>query len=175
MNELRQALDNLIAVMLEKGMPHQDWLLPGLHPDEVRGTLTQAGYPITEEIVTWFSWHNGASRNPDPNVYLHGAFLGGFLLSLDEAIAEARDNYELSRSLARDDGLRDLAEIPWDSGWMPILDNEMAGIAVDLSTDPVVCPVIDHRWDSSPSEWNTMPSLQALIDVHTALIREEAI
>ncbi len=173
MNELRHALNRLESVMLERGMPHLDWLLPGLPPEESRDRLIQAGYPVTEEILTWFSWHNGAVDSNDvKGVNGRGAMGEGLqLLTLEQAIAEARVNEEVVDFNDMDDNPRiaqEYVDRPWVTRWLPILSRGNGTfVTADLATDPLVSPAIATDFEGRRIDFPQLPSLTALVTAYS--------
>ncbi len=63
---LGELLVDLERVLREKGVPVVEHLAPGLPPERVRGTLTGLGLDPHPDLVTWWSWHDGARTDQVP-------------------------------------------------------------------------------------------------------------
>ena len=58
--ELQELLEDLEARLRAFGAPISGAFLPGTAPERVRATLEAEGVPAHEDLVTWWSWHDGA-------------------------------------------------------------------------------------------------------------------
>ena len=58
--ELQELLEDLEARLRAFGAPISGAFLPGTAPERVRATLEAVGVPAHEDLVTWWSWHDGA-------------------------------------------------------------------------------------------------------------------
>ena len=97
-------LQRLESMLRTKRIPVVDFLRPGLPTNEVESRLAGAGFQVTDDLVTWFSWHDGADLDGWRSVPLFYSFPFN---SLDAAIAWARGE-------AADDLLLEELE-----GWAP--------------------------------------------------------
>src|SRR4051812_46242873 len=93
---LAETLVNIEHVIAELGAPVAGWTEPGLRLDEIAGRFDLVGLSPTDEIVTWFAWHNGVRG--DVPVFA-ATFAPPFIWhSLDSMV----DYYQLLRSSAEE-------------------------------------------------------------------------
>lgn len=122
LSELIDGLDRLRDTWLRNGMPHTNWLRPGLSARRVRDSLGAAGLTVPREIVEWYSWHDGAEHCLVDGVDGRGA---GFLpwFSLDEGLAARTFFLEWAES-EREAGMPGQSEydVRFDDNWLPLLN-----------------------------------------------------
>jgi hypothetical protein len=66
---LRELLEELDSRLRAFGAPIAAAFLPGAAPESVRSALEAAGVPAHEDLVVWWSWHDGAAVDA-PAVHL---------------------------------------------------------------------------------------------------------
>lgn len=111
---LESSLRELERLWAEHGVPVAANLAPGRRADEVSRVLGGLGLSASEELITWFTWHDGRAVN----VADIGPVL--VLLSLDEAVSRRQDELDLAEELADDiDGPYEPPE-RWDPAWLPL-------------------------------------------------------
>ncbi len=168
MSELTDGLGRLRAAWLSKGMPHTNWLRPGMSPQQVHDRLGAADLPVPHEIVDWYSWHNGSVRARTDGVDGRTA---GFhpWFSLDESLTERTDQLEWAES-EREAGMLDQPEYAprFDDNCLPILNLPVTyGI---LAPDSALVRVVSSTSGADPEEGKQLQSLAELVDVWTRII-----
>lgn len=104
---LPELLLELEVRVRDQGAPVADLLAPGLPEEQIRSALAAIGLAAPDEVVQWFSWHNGTVRTqPRHEVVL----ILWRPYSLEEAIQQW---------LGRE---RAIAEGWWREEWLPIGD-----------------------------------------------------
>jgi hypothetical protein len=160
LSELLQALD---ARWWDLGMPVDEILAPGLSETEVRSTLSAVTERPCDEIVEWFTWHNGR-LDPRPNLVL-AAPSGFALLSVIGALAERSGSQAVAIEAAAMEPEAGLTPAEhWPSSWLPIGENGSGGLLVaEIGTDPIHAPLRFHDWGGeSPAG---VPSLVAAVQL----------
>jgi hypothetical protein len=116
--ELRELLEQLEQTWRALGVPTDRVLQPGLRSDEARALLLDDLDVAPESLVTWFSWHNGASEG------WQAAPVSGELLGLRRCLETRQEQLVI--------GGDDQEITPWDAAWLP-LQNDPAMYAVDTT------------------------------------------
>lgn len=130
---------------------------------EVRHRLEGLGYPISDEVVTWFSWHGGVAHL--------NRRLGPALdsMTVDEALHYRVINLEVSERLRE-------AELPeeamWQPAWLPIINLPHGGnFAADLAGgDATTSPV--WRDDEASPHRQVAESLEQMVNGWIELIED---
>ena len=114
-------------------------LHPGIGEREVVATLQGIGLTPSAEVVTWFSWHNGAGEQGMPTSHIKLAPAGECydLRYLCGKYQEARSAAEYvaptTAELPSRSGYRATADDLWRISWFPLLSLLRKGaMAVDL-------------------------------------------
>jgi cell wall assembly regulator SMI1 len=112
--DLRAGLERLEELWLSLGHPPERRLLPGLPEDEARYRLGELVLDPPQDLVTWFSWHNGqAGMRPairlTPSTYLP--------LTLDRCLQEREECRAMAEELFDSDVQTELVYRP---SWLPI-------------------------------------------------------
>lgn len=82
-----ERLERFEAALRRAGAPVVDYAEPGLTPDQARAlTVPFKKIELPQELLTWFGWHNGATRG--------SLSLNRMWLSLQEALEEYEDLQE---------------------------------------------------------------------------------
>lgn len=100
------------------GFPVDDYLLPGLDPAEARAVLREVTEEPNEEVVEWFSWHNGCRYGS--RITFRMAPYGDVLLPLTEALTDRVSRLEGAQSAAEDELFP--ADYYWDDAWLPVTE-----------------------------------------------------
>ena len=128
-----------------RGVPVDDLLAPGLHPDEIRVAIEFA--PVHDDAITWYSWRNGA--NPlTPR--MEAVPSGRILTSLSEALRE-RDEILSSEA---DEGIND-AEDAYRRSWLPVASSERGNLlSLDLNRGDVFRSDVGEGWSTEYPQWH---------------------
>jgi cell wall assembly regulator SMI1 len=126
-----------------QGVPVQDYLAPGADPRHVRDVLIAAGFATPQEVVDWFTWHDGGLVHPDTFQAAPSPFLP---LSLDNALLELQSQREVATKVATfvaGSGLgeRESPEFYWDANWFPLGRGGSTVLAVEAVPDRDTCRV----------------------------------
>jgi hypothetical protein len=116
----------------EHGVPIKDILAPGLSDAEMAARVHPLPLELSREARVWWGWHNGTLPVED---YRYGLIAPGrYLVPLERAVADYRENRLLAEERARAGGS---PEVWWDPKWIPLLspDNGTT-IACDCSVGP---------------------------------------
>jgi cell wall assembly regulator SMI1 len=133
-SRLTAALVDLERAWLRGGMPHTDWLAPGLDPVEIEQLLRNNGFDAPEEAVDWFAWHNGTTADTEQVRPLLGPS-SLEPLSLEACFAERSRIAEVARQSEAEGAVLDEDEGSlWEDGWLP-LARDVGGtlLTVDLA------------------------------------------
>jgi hypothetical protein len=128
---LRTLLDEYQCELVKRGVPVDRWLAPGTSPERIRTALSEVGLAANDEVVTWFSWHDGVAEDVEFRVAAHA--MPNFVAApLSYAIQRYRDSvleFELPYG----------TDVPWDyfmfgagEGWLRLIDDNR-GCAIDCS------------------------------------------
>jgi hypothetical protein len=63
---MRELLEELEARLRAFGAPIAGAFLPGASPERVRSALEAEGVSAHEDLVAWWSWHDGAAIDDGP-------------------------------------------------------------------------------------------------------------
>lgn len=125
-SELRPVLDELERRLRAYGAPITEAFHPGAPPKRVREILANERLPVHEDLVTWWSWHDGAqidtAPNSGPGIYMRAenTLVGGWhVLSLREACRLREWLLEIHDRL----GVPHL----FPESWVPVFDTDGAG------------------------------------------------
>jgi cell wall assembly regulator SMI1 len=119
-NRLTAALQALERAWLAGGMPHTDWLAPGLDPVEAERLLRSNGFGAPDEALDWFAWHNGTTANTEQVRPVLGPS-GLEPLSLEACFAERSRIAGVARQSEAEGAVLDEDEGRlWEDGWLPV-------------------------------------------------------
>ena len=104
MRELLEELDERLRAF---GAPIAGAFLPGTAPERIQAALQAEGVPAHEDLIAWWSWHDGAAIDAPPVDDGPGIFFRGentllepwHVLSLNEALRNRRWFRELDDRL----------------------------------------------------------------------------
>jgi hypothetical protein len=173
MSELVEALDRLVSEHRRIGSPMPDFLVPGIHPDDVRARLGDLGLKPPEEVVELFAWHNGS----DDSAFLDsGAGLGYprpfddvFFGTLDEAIAFYGDCLKIDRNVVATYG--DPAAAIWRLSWFPPFSGGLPSYGIECDpTVPSAGMVFEPQWHP-PIEGSEHPRFRNLTHLVQSVVR----
>lgn len=107
-------------------------LAPGISPQEMGAATAHLQLELHEDVIAWFSWHNGEAAFPRPAVM-------GPALMVATSIELAVEMYGVHLGYAREGAEwsgGSLAEAGWDPHWFPVF-KDLAGTvcAVDCSVE----------------------------------------
>jgi hypothetical protein len=141
---LRRLLLECDREVRDLGLQVGGWYNPALDESYARERLAMAGLSASEEVLTWFGWHNGYSR---PFPYATPSPIPRFtMLGLDDAITVYEHELRSTR-----DALQSGMQIDsWGTGegWLR-LDLDVHGLAIDCSSDSAL-PRIRFATDEFP-------------------------
>jgi cell wall assembly regulator SMI1 len=131
---LTATLVDLERAWLRGGMPHTDWLAPGLDPVEIELLLKSNAFDAPEEAVEWFAWHNGTTANTEQVRPLLGPS-SLEPLSLEACFVERSRIAEVARQSEAEGAVLDEDEGSlWEDGWLPLARDVGGGLlTVDLA------------------------------------------
>jgi hypothetical protein len=162
-DQLLIQLERLEGLLRESGAGVADNLETGLPADTVRASLGEVGLEASDEVVTWFAWHNGVRDRSKPGL-AEVRILDAEPYSLREAI-ETRELLSPGPELWQ-----------WPVHMLPImsLNGAGSGIAIDCSrpaakTSWVRGYATDTPWDEFPE----IPSLAQLVTWWQRSIQEQ--
>ena len=147
-DSLSEALFALMDVRREKGFRDDVLLGPGLSPQETRTRLEKAELSAPAELVSWFSWTNGA----DAGAWIAPRFYR--LLDLDGALGGRAANLEIATGLRSDPP--DPSDPVWKPSWLPIFEG--AGDEIFVEIDSARNTVSVHY---KPWEWLDLDVVRA--------------
>ncbi len=130
-DRLGVALRSLEGTWHAAGAPTGQRLAPGIQPRASTRILEDAGFPVCNELLTWFAWHNGREQR------VADVALVQELQSLEEAIAASEMEIRLAEEMAEllDDGRQPPAV--WDPTWLPLIRFVSGGwLAASPNADP---------------------------------------
>jgi hypothetical protein len=144
--ELRELLEELEATLRAFGAPISGAFLPGTAPERVRATLEAEGVPAHEDIVAWWSWHDGAevdapAIDDGPGIFFRAEntlLEPWHVLSIDEALRNRRWLLEVDDRLPAE--------------WVPvaIVDGQPILLADAGATGPAPLHILDEGQLESP-------------------------
>ncbi len=132
---LRELLHHYERVLAEIGYP-VELFRPPLKPAEIRSRINKLGLTAPDELVTWYSWHDGSEAGP----WLTPQF--GFA-----PLTYAEYSYR-SASLGSE-------RWEWNPGWLHVMaPNVGLGVACDGPNEqpPMVAHVSPDEGGSQPSQ-----------------------
>jgi hypothetical protein len=143
MPRLTDALVSLEREWRAQDMPIAQFLRPGLTAAAVTAALQDVGITPHQELMEWFSWHDGCSTYAEAGFHSR-------LLTLDEAIVQY-----VSHVLAGE-GIDEL----YHPGWFPVVTFSTGSLAVvncnDLERPTASTTEIDRELNLRPPEqWVT--------------------
>jgi hypothetical protein len=148
MTNLPYLLSELEARWLRLGFRDQRAFDPGLAPTDVRRALSDIVPDPAEEVIEWFSWHNGLR---DPEGGLVDAAPSGFSpMSMEAALAARESRLRLADELAQHEnsaGGEIDSDYFWPKTWLPI--GEMGGpasLVVDVGESQERATVFNVDW-----------------------------
>jgi hypothetical protein len=138
LGELLRELDR----ELEKaGFPVSRFLSTGTSEGRVRDSLANLGLVAPDELVAWFTWHDGREPSEQGRYFVPGFSLW----SLAKVVSSYQDpDYEP----------HGIEEWEWDPGWLHFAGPNV-GLAMRCDGDPADPPLV--RNVASDSEFGTQP------------------
>jgi hypothetical protein len=131
-----------------RDFPVAQVLRPGLPADEVRRRLAVIDVPAHEDLVTWFSWHDGT-----PTDSPFSAVPAGFLYSLDDAVRDWHDLLAGGADARLNEFLRD---------WFPIISAGPDMLCVHSTSGELGYHDIVEL--GPPPPWRRLPSLTYTVE-----------
>lgn len=148
-------------------IPVIDYLRPGLSATDAQERATAVGMRLPQEVLTWFSWHDGVEIAERPPEHMLGPFQ---LSSLDEAIGGHRWRREQAVVVGPE-----FEEHVWSRRWLPIaVQVTSRTLAVDIS-GPVDAPAPVYLVDAQDFEESREPkcaSMKAMIGLWTDAVAQ---
>lgn len=161
-------LERLEQAWADAGVPVAQLLPPGRNPAEVREALSPIVEQVPEDIITWFSWHDGGPTHAALPM-APSRFLGNSLQRTLELRLELLDEaQEIARSEAAGNLRFDPPEHLWSPSWLPIgYDGGGGSLVVDLvSPDPIrTGTVYSVDWSNGDCRQPRAPSLIDVVEM----------
>ena len=175
MNLLRTRLNELEDAWLRKGMPHTRWLNPGLPAADSERSLHEAGLSAPTDILTWFSWHDGAREDIVDGVDARRAFFRP-VLTLKEALFARQDSLEWAESeiavgFPGEDVANDWGPL-WADNWLPLLDSRPGMVFAELCEDTATVRVASAEPGSPASDQVWLESLGAVVETWIRVVED---
>jgi hypothetical protein len=163
---MRELLEELEERLRAFGAPIAGAFRPGAAPERVRAALETEGLPAHDDLVAWWSWHDGAAVDAPavddgPGIYFrpeNTLVEPWHVLSLEEALRNRR----WYRRLYDDSGLSGL--LPPD--WVPVLlvDGRPVLLADAGSAGPAPLHVLDEgQLEAPPAQFASLAELAQLV------------
>jgi cell wall assembly regulator SMI1 len=131
---VHEALDRLNAAWVANRAPVADHLAGPRPAEEVTAILTSVGFDAPEELVSWFTWHDGHTIDRGGR-YLAESGIGGYqLMTLNECLGELR----VWREVAAEEP--ELNDWKWDHSWFPLMRNGGGDAVVVVTDQGSPCP-----------------------------------
>jgi len=105
---LGEVLAELEERLVTTGAGVAGLLAPGLSEDQVRSRLGELGMEPPGELVTWFGWHDGLVKHPDPAFEQFYPVIRWHPMSLEQCILDWTGQP------------RGAEDWQWDPTWLPI-------------------------------------------------------
>ena len=137
---LTELLRELDESLTRAGFPVDRLLLPGSDEGSIRAAVARVGLIAPDELVAWFSWHEGSARLDAARPFVPGCTLWSLesVLSLYEK--------------------EPLGEEEWNPNWLQVIGPNV-GIAVYCDSDAAAPPLL--RSVAPDSEFGTQPNQTA--------------
>lgn len=124
-----QALDHYRSLLLEVGIPFDQWTNPGLSDSQMDNVAASLPFDLPSEARTWWAWRDGASESKaasfGPGYYCFS--LSGAV----EAYGQARATARKSAGEPGLEGPRSDPDFLWKPSWLPILGPGALKTAID--------------------------------------------
>ena len=164
---LADALGRMDAISRVRGANTGSRLAAGLNPTAVRAQLASHGLPAPDEIVAWFTWHNGSLEYATGRPTLQP--IGLDAVSLEIGLANRQTSLAVSDDIQRmlkADGVarQNAADTVWRPGWLPIAETGGGDfLVVDLNSgsDELTTYITSRDW----GEESTVPVTPSLADL----------
>jgi hypothetical protein len=155
---LRTVLADIDVAWRSFGAPMADLAAPGLRADRTAELLRSADLNPSQDLTTWFGWHNGLLRRPSPDSWDMVSMPFYELLSLESAVERTSDLRQLAQSEFDDD-----AETFWPHSWLWLLSGPGGDcLAVDTATASLAACVRGPSQSSMEAiQYGGFPSLIA--------------
>lgn len=137
---------------------------PGINEEELTQALAPLGLTPTEELTSWFGWHNGAGGPGMPKNFIDLAPMCA-LNPVAELVAECQMQREVAARLGAA-GIGLLPEDQWREGWFPVQKMWGKGnVVVDLRGGSGATPVHVVWVDAQNEERDRVrwPSMAAFV------------
>ena len=174
MTELRESLDDLVAVHRRLGSPVGDYLRPGLPAADVERQFEALGLPAPPDVVDVYGWADGTDEEAwqgDARQAPFLRFIGDtYFPTLDSAAMWCRTVRELAASIAADSVGALEPDALWHPSWFPIFRRDHGEFAVVCSRAEAAS-VREVAWDM-PELGRSFPNVTALIRAATDELRE---
>jgi hypothetical protein len=158
MTRLAARLEALEERWIQHGFPVEEFFSPGLAPSDTRILLESAGLPPCDEVVDWFSWHDGAL--PGTKGWIGPMGWSAHRLAL--ALRAREERRQSAQEISATDWGLPVDEL-WPPALLPIADDGGPGaLALDLSRGTAETPVHTIYWDDA--EYSARPRAASLAD-----------
>ena len=163
MDDLRAALDRILAQLTRLGAPVAKQLRPGLPDHEIAEMLRDLPFTPPQELRALSAWRNGTTGQ---NYF----FPSHNFLSLEEAIADYHGRREVANEFASDDLS---ADDLWDPRWFPIFrasyGTEYAMLCPERETDTAPMLYVDVEGGAHDVQYTSLTHmLRVLADSYEA-------
>ncbi len=177
MGQVGDALASYAQTVAAAGFDYFGRMRPGRSRSEVERRLTDAGVPLHDDAIDWYSFHDGLQpSHGDPYVELYD-FVG--ICTLDEALAhrEVRLAGYLAHLGFDDDEIREIREagleMPYEPGWLPIaVGQQTCVIAAETHTADARLLAL---WDDEQEPRVKAPDLASWIAELTVVAGEDGL
>ena len=157
---LADELKRLEETLRSRGAAIATRLAQGADASAVRSALRQAGLDASDDVLTWFGWHNGTDANRGEPIGVVEIAPGAELCTLDQACHEYAQAIRGARELAAHAQVRLPAEACWSLSWLPMLRLFGKGyVAVDVDSGEVFLAWHDDEVDAPVPTWPTLAAL----------------
>lgn len=139
---LRELLETYEYECDRMGSPIKSAMAPGIAEQQIRAMLSEVGLVANDEVVTWFSWHDGVSTDIDFAIAVHAMpqFVAAPLFYAVQRYREFVLEFEPPYGT---DVPREIFMFGAGEGWLRLVD-DLRGCAIDClgELDPSTPPRI---------------------------------
>jgi hypothetical protein len=133
---LQLALERLRSVWVATGAPIAEHLAAPRPPASTIAALRGVGLDAPDELVSWFSWHDGHDYPAGTNRTMTACGIGHFfLIGMDQCLHEL----DVWRDVYSDESGTDAAG--WSSCWFPLIRNASGSAAIAVVSEQPECQI----------------------------------